>query len=160
MDDFAACAELCESHGFSGPADILRTLADGRLRLYLVRALVPFHGAEFYGFDTEDLSPAGRKVFLDPAAADRHARSLTARALRNFKLAEYNSHPSNLSEGEYCREVGAILGVPYQPPDEPGARVFPEWATDEQLLRLVPILDVELFDVVEFGADLDQRPGR
>jgi hypothetical protein len=159
MDETAACAEFCETHGFPGPAAALRALGEGRGRFYLVRALMPPEEADFYGFGIDDIAPTERKVFLDRASAERHARRLTVRALRNFAPVQpYSRNPSDLPEADYRCRVGEILGTPYEFPDQPGARAFPESATDNQLWAVAQLVNTPLFDVAEFGAEAG-RPG-
>ena len=110
----------------------------------MVRALWPAEEGEFYGIGPEYLAPAGRKVFLDRASADRHAEALTARALRTMRATRYGGNPGAMSDAEFCREVGTILGIPYQLPGRKGDTIFPEWTTDAQLATVGG--DVDRFD--------------
>ncbi len=154
MDYLAACADLCEHHGFAAPAAALRALADGRAPFYLVRALMDPEYAIDEGFDAGDVAPPDRRVFLDRKAAERYAQALTARAIRNLKTTR-ERYPSYHYDVHFSREVGAILGVPYQIPETDGIRLFPPEATDTELLRLGEYMLIELFDVAEFAAGPD-----
>ena len=94
-----------------------------------------------------------RTVFLDREAAERLARELTVRALRSF-VVPFDSHTghyflnlTSLSRAEFCSRVGEILGRRYHLPAE-SEPLIPESATDAQLLRIVPLLNLEFCTVV------------
>ena len=156
MDDFAACADLCDHHGFPAPAAALRALARGTPPFYLVRAIMEPEIADEYGLDFADIYPLDRKIFRDHAAANRYTSTLTARVLRNY-VSRFGP-PTELSSEEFVREVGMILGGAYELPDG-GEKLFPKSATDEQLGRIGLLLEFTLFDVAEFSG-VPARQGR
>jgi hypothetical protein len=147
MSDYERCADLCDDRGFARQAALLREVGDGRGRAYVVQ---PTRWMEGSGWDDagdpESERETTQRVFLDREAAERLARERSARALRGYVgyLFEYMT---SLSPDEFSARVGEILGRPYQLPtgDEP---LIPESATDEQLLRIVPLLNVASYTVV------------
>lgn len=157
MDDTPACADLCEEHGFAGPAAALRAFASGQGRFYFVRSLLDAEEAEFRGIDPASIALDVRKVFLDRGAAERYAKTLVVRALRSFAPREtYARNPSSATDSHYRYEAGRILGTDYVFPAKLGSPAFPKSATDDQLWSISKLFAFPLFDVVEFG----DGPGR
>lgn len=149
-DDLAACADLCESHGFAAPAAALRALAERRVPFYTIYANIGdnFPGTE--SFDEAEIMPPPRRVFCDRTAAERHVRRLTIRTLRNYQPILRDGLPSGTLAEHFFREVDAILGTTYELPTD-GDRLFPDSATDERLARLEQAMCLTLFFIDEFG---------
>jgi len=152
MGDYERCAEVCEDRGFARQAALLRAVGEGRGRAYVVQ---PTHWIE-EGWDWDEAGEPGpaanRKIYLDREAAEKVARERSAQVLRGFgsphgiELTYSFDYLTNLSRSEFCARVAEILGTPYRLPadNEP---LIPESATDEQLLRIVPLLSIEFFTV-------------
>ncbi|HEU5118127.1 MAG TPA: hypothetical protein VFT74_16015 [Isosphaeraceae bacterium] len=154
MSEYERCAELCEDRGFTRQAALLREVGAGRGRAYAVE--MSQWTKEMSHWDVAEEQEAypeserTQPVFLDREAAEQFALELSAQALRTFALA-FPMDPeyfTNLSRDELCERVGEILGRPYHLPEE-GEPLIPEPVTDEQLLRIVPLLTLEFYLVVE-----------
>jgi hypothetical protein len=153
MSNYKRCAELCDDRGFARQAALLREVGAGRGRAYLVDT--PHWVKVGLGWDVagEPGRETTRTVFLDLEDAERFARELSARALRGSVVqsgvvfTHYFRFLTMLPRDDFCSRVGEILGRPYRLPA--GRKpLIPETATDEQLLRIVPLLNLEFCTVV------------
>jgi hypothetical protein len=87
VDDFQVCSDLCEENGFPRQAGMLRSLAEGGGRAYLVVE-------RGYGYNDEhdyiDPSPGEpRNIFFDREEAEREANALNAQWLREVSIASF-----------------------------------------------------------------------
>jgi hypothetical protein len=152
MSDYERCADLCDDRGFARQTALLREVGSGRGHAYVVETPHWVDQLGWYGAgEPKPERETTRTVFLDREAAERSARERSARVMRGYVLGidlEYSfEYLTSLSRREFCSRVGEILGRPYQLPKgrEP---LIPESATDEQLLRIVPLLNLEPCTVV------------
>lgn len=150
MDDFAACAELCEEYGFARQATLLRAVARGGLRVFAVCERL--RGK--YGFLTDE-GGAPVALFLDREDAERDARRRYMLAYRTLNLYEYCIRDlaclTDRTPAELEREVSAILGIEYKLPDPETHEgpLFPADATDEQIGAVSRHFNVNFFYVAE-----------
>jgi hypothetical protein len=155
--DYAACADLCEEHGHAESAAVLRAVAEGGWNLYMVRPDDETDLDIVYGtllpeqMGLHETARRTRRLFLDRDAAERHAVDLTAAILPGLVPYPYELPylPKDSTLPEFCRRVGAILGINYLLPDAPTAPIFPAWATREQLREIVGLISFRFFEVVE-----------
>ena len=152
MGDYERCADLCDDRGFARQAALLREVGAGHGRAYVVEPSRRVNEMGWY--DAGEPKPereTTRTVFLDREAAERFAHERSAQVMRGFvigiDLAYGFEYLTSLSRDEFCARVGDILGRPYRLPAE-GEPLIPESATDEQLLRIVPLLNLEFCTVV------------
>ena len=149
-EDYAIAADLCEEHGLVAPAEVLRQVAEGGGEV--------FHVLNDELPDPSDAATARRKrLFVTREAAER--RSAHIRAALLCKVSYYNSTHDSLfvvPEDEFCRRVGAILGIKYQPPREASASIIPGWANEEQLAAIAEMLRPGFFEVIRVPIN----PGR
>jgi hypothetical protein len=154
MDDFAACAGLCEEYGFPRQAALLRAVAQGAMRAFAV--------CERLVRDDWLLADEGGvpvALFLDREDAERDARRRDVLAFRTLNLYAYCegdiSFITDRTLAELEREVSAILGTGYELPDPDTHKgpLFPADATDEQIRAVSRLFDVQFFYVaeLEFG---------
>ena len=149
MDDFAACAELCEEYGFARQATLLRAVAQGGLRVFAVCERLR---DDDYLADEGGLPVA---LFLDREDAERDARRRDLLAFRTLDLYEYCGGDidfmSDRPPAELEREISAILGADYElpDPDTHNGPLFPAEATDEQIRAVSGLFNVRFFYVGE-----------
>src|SRR5262249_44167285 len=115
MDDFRACAELCEENGFPRQAALFRTLAGGRKAYVVVE-----RGTQSYSHDPNSLSlderGEPRAIYLDREQADRVAGLWNARKFREHNVARFCydiqdlDAITELDAEELAGRVGEILG--------------------------------------------------
>lgn len=150
MDDFAACAELCEEYGFTHQAALLRAVAQGGFRAFAVCARV---AREDGVLANEGGDPVA--LFLDREDAERDARRRDVRAFRALNLFEPFDgglgYLSDRTDAELEREISAILGADYKlpNPDTHTGPLFPADATDEQIQAVVSLVNDRFFYVAE-----------
>lgn len=150
MNDFAACAELCEEYGFDRQAALLRAVARGELRVFAVCERLSRDG---YLPDDEGGVPAA--LFRDREEAEREARRRDVLAFRTRSLYEYCDgeipYISDRTPEELEREVSVILGTDYKLPDPDShtGPLFPADATDEQMHALSRLFNIHFFYVAE-----------
>jgi hypothetical protein len=147
MDDFAACAELCEEYGFARQATLLRAVARGALRVFAVCERLHDDG-----FLTDE-GGVPVALFLDREDAEHDARRRDVLAFRTRNLYEYRDIRffTARMRAELERQVSAILGTDYKLPD-PDTRkgpLFPADATDEQIRAASRLFDTPFFYVAE-----------
>jgi hypothetical protein len=150
MDDFAACAELCEEYGFPRQAALLRAVAREGLRVFAVCERVPHED----GFLNEHGSvPVA--LFLNREDAEHEAQSRNVLAFRGRNLYEYCegeiAYWTGLASDEFERQVTAILGADYKLPDPDTHKgpLFPADATDEQIRAVLRLFEDHFFYVAE-----------
>jgi hypothetical protein len=149
MDDFAACAEVCDEYGFARQAALLRAAARGGLRVFAVCERLRDDGL------LVDEGGVPVALFLDREDAEHDARRRDLLAFRTLNLYEYCggyiNFRSNRMRAELEREVSAILGTDYKLPDPDTHKgpFFPADATDEQIRAVSRLLDVHFFYVAE-----------
>jgi hypothetical protein len=154
MSDYERCADLCDDRGFARQAALLREVGAGRGHAYIVVASNWRDELCWYG--ARDPAPereTTRTAFLDREAAEHFADERSAQVMRGFvmpsdiDLAYSFEYLTRLSREEFCERVGEILGRPYQFPAK-GEPLIPESATESQLLRILPLLNMDLCMVV------------
>jgi hypothetical protein len=149
MDDFAACAELCEEYGFARQAALLRAAAQGRLRVFAVCERL--RDGEF--LTSEGGTPVA--LFHNREDAERDARRRDLLAFRTFNLYEYCERDiegiTDRTSTELERDVSAILGTDYvlPDPDTHEGPLFPADATDEQIRAVSGLFNDHFFYVAE-----------
>jgi hypothetical protein len=159
VDNLETCAQICESHGFARPAAMLRARSDRTIRVYLVIERHHTYSDE-YGYWLSDKEGLPRAVFLSRAEAESSAdsRNIEAfRTVRPFNSCDFTADSPWPTVAEIEEKVGKILGAPFRLPGEPGERsnikehatIFPEWATDDQMLRITRLFDRPFFYVGE-----------
>jgi hypothetical protein len=169
VDDFRVCSDLCEENGFARPAELLRSLAEGRGKAYLVVEREYGYNDENYYIDPGRGNP--RSLFFDRGEAEREAAARNAQRLRELSIASFgwfnlgstdaDDDPEDAREKDYeqhyarqeeemARQVGEALGQEFRREDfyEPLGQL-PGPPTDEQMLRLARFLDAEFYYVVE-----------
>ena len=149
MDDFAACAELCQDYGFARQATLLCAVAQGGLRVFAVCERLR---------DGDLLADEGGvpvALFLDRKDAEHDARRRDVLAFRTLNLYEYCDRDlgfmSVRTPRELEREVSAILGADYKLPDPDTHKgpLFSADATDEQIRAVSRLFEDHFFYVAE-----------
>ncbi|HEU5118129.1 MAG TPA: hypothetical protein VFT74_16025 [Isosphaeraceae bacterium] len=155
MDDIAACAEICEEYGFARQAALLRTVAQGGLKVFAVCERL--RDQENDGLLTNE-GEGGDLValFLDRDSAERDAQRRDLLAFRTRNLYEYCGGPhiivfSGRTPEELEQEISTILGADYRLPSPimHEGSLFPADATDEQMLAVSRLFDGPFFYVAE-----------
>ena len=142
MEDYAACADLCERRGFAAPADRLRAVAGGRARAYVV---VEWHRGDYGLASYEGGTP--RAAFADRGAAERDAGGRNLRFLRGCDdIADLLRRSARRPVGDLAAAIGLIFGRGLEFP-APGP-IF-AFASDEQLRAVAGLAREGFFGVVE-----------
>jgi hypothetical protein len=154
VDDFRVCSDLCEENGFIRQAEMLRSLAEGRGKAYLVVE----RGYEFND-DRYFLASGGepRSVFFDRAGAEREAERRNYLRFRDRDPVLSLDNEIEIIDGirdidELARRIGAILGREYGVDElygRYGEPLFPGSATDDQVFAISKLFKIEIFSVVE-----------
>ena len=150
LEDNLACADLCEERGFTRQADLLRSAAEGRLRLHVVveRAVA----------DGEWLAERGgvlQAVYECVEDAERDALRRNVAAFRERNLYRYSyggglEYMSDLPRDQLERRLDQIIPGYTIPPSEGHERpLFPSNCTDAQIRAVMGLFDLRLFYVVE-----------
>ena len=150
MNDFSTAADLCEERGFASQADLLRSAAEGRLRLHVV--------LERRVEDCEYLAERGGEIkgvfrCVEDAERDalrRNIAAFRARDLYRFSYGGGLEYMSELSRDELERQLGEIIpGYTIPPPEGHEGPVFPSSCTDEQIRAVMDLFDLRFFSVAE-----------
>ena len=153
MDEDLVVSDLCEEAGFPRQATLLRAVAGGERKAYVVAERGFEYNDEFNQVSYGDGTP--KTLFIDRAEAERAACLSNGRRLREIDLSGYGLDTDNftsLPRRELERRVGAVLGIKFEL--FPGGLVqptaFPESATDEQMAEVAGLFDrIAFFHVIE-----------
>jgi hypothetical protein len=157
VDDYRACAELCEENGFPRQAALFRALGSGRKAYVVVE-----RGTQSYPHDPDQLSlderGEPRAIYLDREQADRAAALWNARKFREHNVARFCYDVQDLDSiteldaEELAGRVGEILGREVDPDellDRDVESSFFASATDPQMMEIAGLFTMRFFDVVE-----------
>jgi hypothetical protein len=157
VDDFRACADLCERNGFPRQAQVFRWLAEGGCGAHVVVEYDVSTYSTILRLEDQERGEA-RAVFLDRGQAERSAALRNARKFREHNVARFcfgRQHLgviTDLSPEELARRVGAILGREVDPDvlldTAPEASFFAS-ATDKQLAEIAGLFTMRFFEVLE-----------
>jgi hypothetical protein len=160
VDDFRVCSDLCEEGGFIEQARLLRSLADGGCKGYVVVERGYEYNDEIFAIEERGGEP--REVFLDREKAERAAAERNIKMFREWNILAFCYGPgeiSNYTPAELSDRIGKILGTDFQfPGDEDGDHafddydrsLFPASATDEQMIEITKLFkNLDFFRVVE-----------
>ena len=115
MDEDLVCSDFCEENGFAASAELLRALAGGGGKAYVVME----RGAEYDDCIMEPKREGQpRTIFLDRAEAERAASERDARWHRenNILWHCYNIEEiTGLPRPELGARISAILGIDLDP---------------------------------------------
>jgi len=151
-EELQIASDLCQEYGFARNAEILREIAAGQERVFMVVKKGYEYGDDFYYFEEHLDEP--QTIFRSQQEALLVQEMLTAQRLRTLNPnALYN--PSRMSDSELERKARKILGRSWTMPDFRGLEtaVFPEQATDDQLVQIAKLFEIELFQVIELNVD-------
>ena len=167
MDDDLVCSDFGEENGFARPAELLRALAGGTRKAYVVME----RGAEY---NDEIVAPRKQgepqSIFLDRARAERVAADRNTRWYRENNILD---HCYDLKEvcpdpaDQLAAKIAAILGRDYSLPN--GGQPTFEFdssplidgpATDEQMLRIAELFTLKFFYIAETEFAPSGRDGR
>jgi hypothetical protein len=153
MDEDLVVSDLCEEEGFPRQAALLRAVAGGPGKAYVVAERGFEYNDEYNYVSGGDGTP--KTLFLDRAEAEQAACLLNGQRLREIDLGEFGLDTddfTSLPQGELERRVGAVLGIEFQL--FPGGMVeptaFPASATDGQMAEVARLFDrLPFFHVIE-----------
>lgn len=153
MDEDLVVSDLCEEGGFPRQAALLRAVAGGASRAYVVAERGFEYNDEHYYVGHGSGTPT--TLFLERAEAEQAASLLNGRRLREIDLGEFGLDTgdfTSLPERELERRVGAVLGTEFRL--SPGQGVaptpFPASATDGQMAEVARLFDrLPFFHVIE-----------
>ena len=153
MNEFEAGGELCDEYRLLDQARLLRTMAGPGGTVYLVAE----RGVEYndHCYETSRFDGEFQNLFTDRDEAQRAADLGNARKLREINLRDYGNADdmSSLDMDPLNSRVGQILGQPFSvhghyPFEDPV--VFPESATDDQMIAIARLFDkMQFFHVIE-----------
>jgi hypothetical protein len=155
VDDFRACAEVCESHGFVRQAEFFRSFAKDRCLVYVVIE----RENEFPEDDDSNEGGEPVAILLDRSEAEREADRRNLKAYREYNLIEicYQTGYEDLelittfTIDELSERISEILGQAYRFPEDrsPPMPIFPPSATDDQMRRIIELFVPLFFSVRE-----------
>jgi hypothetical protein len=152
MDDFRICSDLCEENGFGKQAQLMRAIAKGGCKAYAVVE----RGFEYNDeiFVVEE-GGAPRAVYLDKKQAVQAASQRNAEMFRKSNPMAFCydlDQITDLTPEELSARISKILGTDFEWPDagfDIEERIFPESATDEQMLAITKLFTLNFYYVVE-----------
>jgi hypothetical protein len=153
VDEDLVVSDLCEEKGFPRQAALLRAVADGAGKAYVVAERGFEYNDEHDYVSREDGTP--KTLYLDRADAERAAALWNGRRLREIDLGGFGLDTddfTSLRQPEVERRVGEILGIRFEL--FPGGMVaptpFPPSATDEQMAEVAKLFDrLPFYHVIE-----------
>jgi hypothetical protein len=150
--DYLACAAICDDHGFTRQAELLRAAGAGWLRVFAVLDCVRDEDRRYC------VSPVDgeiRSVHLDRESAERDARRRELEAFRErdflTSFRDDLGFLTDLGPDELSRRIGEILGMPFTLPEigsEP-APLFPALASDSQIAMAMELFTIRFFHIIE-----------
>jgi hypothetical protein len=153
MDEDLVVSDLCEEEGFPRQATLLRAVAGGAGKAYVVAERGFEYNDEYNYVSDGDDTP--RTLFFDRAEAEQAVCLLNGRRLREIDLAEWGRDTddfTSLPESELERRVSAALGIEFQlfPGRVVAPTPFPASATDGEMAEVARLFDrLPFFHVIE-----------
>jgi len=157
VNDFLACAKVCEANGFRFQADLFRAFANDRCVVHVLLEVKE-------GFDVRlDTTEGGepRCLFLDRIQAQHEALWLNIKAYREFDILEpcdYGEESEldlgaigDLSADQLSESISKILGLEFRFPETADCPrpIFPPKATDQQMIQIMLLFSRLYFYVME-----------
>jgi hypothetical protein len=166
VDDFQACSEVCQAHGFVRQAEFFRGFSEDRCVVYVVVECREGFRLNFakdpyiVGEEGSDQGGDPVLIFLDRGEAIREAERLNVEAFRERDLLEHCYFPvlgrlyideiTDLTADELYRSISEILGQEFRFPEGHIAPpIFPPSATDDQMTRIMALFTRRFFYVAE-----------
>jgi hypothetical protein len=153
VDEDLVVSDLCEEEGFPRQAVLLRAVAGGAGKAYVVAESCSEYNDLHNYVSSWDAAP--KTLFFVRAEAEQAAWLLNGRRLREINLRGFGRDTdafTSLPEGELERRVGAVLGIEFQlfPGGMVGPTPFPASATDGQMAEVALLFDrLADFHVIE-----------
>jgi hypothetical protein len=153
MDQDLVVSDLCEEEGFPRQAVLLRAVAGGARKAYVVAERGFEYNDEHEYVSRGDGTP--KTLFFDRMEAEQAACLWNGWRLREIDLAGFGRDTgdfTSLPQRELERRVSAVLGIEFQL--FPGGMVeptpFPASATDGQMAEVARLFDrLPFFHVIE-----------
>ena len=153
--DLEVTSDLCEEHGLEQPAELMRGMAKGTAKAYMLVQYLSDYNDEVY-FLTENSNP--ENLYLDKNVALQKAAELSALELKGvnpFAFGYAINEVTDLSSAELAEQVSAILETSFTVPAEDSAElwdfdpIFPDSATLPQMLEIGKLFSLKFYEVVE-----------
>lgn len=153
MDEDLVVSDLCEEEGFPRQAMLLRAVAGGAGKAYVVAERGFEYNDEHEYVGSGDGTP--KSLFFDRAEAEQAAGLLNGLRLREIDLGGFGLDTDNFTSlplRELERRVSVVLGIEFQL--FPGGIVaptrFPASATEGQMAEVARLFDrLPFFHVIE-----------
>jgi hypothetical protein len=157
VDEDLIVSDLCEEEGFPRQAALLRAVAGGAGKAYVVAEKGFEYNDDHHYVSPRDGTP--KALFFDRAEAEQAAWLLNGRRLREIDLRELGRDTcdfTSLTWPELDGGVGAVLGTEFHlflqlfPTEDDTPTPFPESATDEQMAEVARLFDrLPFFHAIE-----------
>ncbi|HEU5118128.1 MAG TPA: hypothetical protein VFT74_16020 [Isosphaeraceae bacterium] len=153
MDEDLIVSDLCEESGFPRQAALLRAMAGGTERAYVVAERGFEYNDENNYVSDRDGTP--QTLYLDRDEAEQAVSLLNGRRLREIDLSGFGLDTEDFTTlplKELESRVGALLGITFElfPDGMVNPTQFPESATDEQMTEVARLFDrLPFYHVIE-----------